>query len=172
MILVHVVKHKLRENLVTWHKFTGAVFRKRHSISLFSLDCSQWYRDGTNEQMITIFISLLHKLRLEIEFGKSFEINSVREWKLREGGLYDWLSRAIFRSHSDTLGIMCFIVMLYVSLRTWTNWWKWVKNSFKSQRADCLTANTVKMTVYLHWMGWHRLVSSHFGAIPSLHITY
>ena len=52
------------------------------------------------------------------------------------------------------------------------HWWKWVKNSFKSQRADCRTVNTVKMTLYLHWMGWHRLVSSHFGAIPSLHITY
>ena len=37
MILVHVVKHKWRDNLVTWYKFTGAVFRIRHSKGAYHL---------------------------------------------------------------------------------------------------------------------------------------
>ena len=69
--------------------------------------------------MITIFISLLqiaaeyhlmHTLRLDIQFGNSFEIQFSSGVKIARG----W---SVFRTHSDTLGIMCFIAMLYVSCR-------------------------------------------------------
>ena len=57
---------------------------------------------------------LMHNYGLKFNSEIRLKFNLVREWKLREGGLYDRLSRPIFPTHFGTLGIMCFIAMLYV----------------------------------------------------------